>query len=97
MFLEPRAHEQNTSYVLIQKSLEVAESQGACLMNLGANAGLKNDANSGLAKFKRKWSTKTCTSYFCGKILDKHLYETLSRKHVSKVEFFPQYRAPDAG
>lgn len=70
-------------------------SDKARYLNLGAAAGASVEltASNGLAKFKRGWSTDTCTNYFCGRILDPVAYAKLVHdKKAEAASFFPAYR-----
>jgi hypothetical protein len=64
-------------------------------VDLGSSAGLEQ-ADDGLARFKRGWSTDRRWAYLCGRILDPLRYRALLERHhaVDCLEYFPAYRAP---
>jgi lipid II:glycine glycyltransferase (peptidoglycan interpeptide bridge formation enzyme) len=62
-------------------------------LNLGAGAGLINNTQDGLSKFKQGWSTDTRTAYLCGRIFNKGKYwEIVKAKKISNTGYFPTYR-----
>jgi len=95
MFLDPRAHRQNTSYALIHATLEALEARGLTHANLGGAAGHDDAARDGLARFKAGWTTQTRSALICGKVLDAARYDTLAGD-AGPGGFFPAYRAPGA-
>ncbi|MFZ5964885.1 GNAT family N-acetyltransferase [Thalassococcus sp. BH17M4-6] len=96
MFLDPRAHRQNTSYALIHATLEELEARGLHHANLGGAAGHDDAARDGLARFKKGWTTDTRSALICGKVLDAARYRDLCGGAVPTGGFFPAYRAPGA-
>ena len=67
-------------------------------LSLGGGAGLQEDTDSGLMRFKRGWSTGTRSSYFCGRILDRDAYARLVRENaVTAHGYFPDYRKGEFG
>lgn len=88
----PRGYELHVSYGLKLFILQyfIGKVRWA---NLGAAPGLKAQADNGLARFKRGWSSETRTAYFCGKILHPAAYQELVRATRSDgARFFPAYR-----
>src|SRR5262249_25176373 len=65
------------SFALFSHSIEYFAQQGIAWLNLGAAAGVDADAESGLNRFKRGWSTGTRTAYFCGRIFDQKRYQEI--------------------
>jgi hypothetical protein len=64
---------------------------------LGAGAGVDPREPSGLAAFKRGWSTGTRTAYLGGRIFDPATYAALtSARAPSGTGYFPAYRDPRA-
>lgn len=61
-------------------------------LGLGSNAGAANDADDGLARFKRGWSTGMKTVYLCGRVLDRERYRVLCGSDAPNGDFFPAYR-----
>lgn len=81
------------SFALFWFALEYFKEFGLNWLNLGAGAGLKDNKNDGLARFKYGWSTGTRTAFFCGHIFDRKKYfEIVKAKSVSVEDYFPAYR-----
>jgi hypothetical protein len=88
----PRGYELHVSYGLKLFILQYFTGK-VRWVNLGATPGLNAQADNGLARFKRGWSSETRTAYFCGKILDPAVYRELVRATRSEdARFFPAYR-----
>jgi hypothetical protein len=85
-------YELMASYALYQSALESFAGQVRWL-NFGAGAGLSEDAEDGLTRFKRGWATDTRTAYLCGRIVDPVRYtRLLTEKGVTDNDYFPAYR-----
>ena len=69
---------------------------GAELLNFGGGAGAGDDADDGLAAFKRGFSNASAPAYICGAILDKTKYDELvaHRAVAAHETYFPAYRTP---
>jgi hypothetical protein len=65
-------------------------------VNFGGGAGIGDEPGDGLAQFKRGFSNVMAKSYICGAILDRNVYERLSRTQGRSSDdgFFPAYRTP---
>ena len=62
-------------------------------LNFGAGAGVHDDSNGGLTRFKRGWATEKLTAYFCGRIFDVAAYERIAlAKGKQNSPYFPAYR-----
>lgn len=60
---------------------------------LNQGAGTSSDASDGLSRFKQSFSTGTRTAFFCGRIINRDLYEELSRGPAATgTGYFPAYR-----
>jgi hypothetical protein len=82
------------SFALFSAAIQYFESQPLRWLSFGGGAGLRDDANDGLAAFKRGWASDTRMSYFCGRILNKPAYERLAQaRGVPDTDYFPVYRA----
>ena len=82
------------SFALFDFAIEYFTASGLQWLSLGAGAGVKGDADDGLSRFKRGWSTSSRTAYFCGRIFDQDHYAQLIRqKQIPSSRFFPLYRA----
>jgi hypothetical protein len=66
-------------------------------LDFGGVPGSRDDAESGLAQFKRGWANTTRWSYFCGRILDPASYNDIVSKNGIEGAHFPAYRAGDFG
>ncbi len=66
------------------------------VINIGGGAGFADNANDGLARFKRGFSNDTTLSYICGTVIDSNRYTELvqERGTIECPSFFPAYRAP---
>lgn len=73
-------------------------SDKARWLNFGGGAGLKSDGTDGLSMYKCGRSTETRTSYVCGRIFDREIYEEiLKAKGVATTDYFPAYRKGEFG
>jgi hypothetical protein len=67
-------------------------------LNLGGGAGTTSDGTDGLSMYKRGWSTKTRTAYFCGRIFNRQRYaEIVKAKDIAATHYFPAYRKGEFG
>jgi hypothetical protein len=90
----PRGYALRASYATKWEVLRHFSDKAAWL-HLSGNAGTSGaDASrDGLTQFKCGWATGTRKAYFCGKILDRVVYERLVRERNAAAEtFFPAYR-----
>lgn len=90
-------YELEASFALFWRVLEHFANQGLRWLNLGAGAGLANQAD-GLTRFKRGWATGTRPAYFCGRIFDRLKYdEALRARNIGLSDYFPGYRKGEFG
>lgn len=84
------------SFALFWKSIEQFRAAGVRWLDLGGTAGV-HDADDGLARFKRGWSSGSRTAYLCGRVLDRERYDALVHAagggRADGNGFFPAYRA----
>ncbi|KAA3617586.1 MAG: GNAT family N-acetyltransferase [Calditrichaeota bacterium] len=85
-------YKNNASFGIFFKAISDFADLGKKWLNLGSGAGLKS-TEDGLTRFKKGWATDTRTAYFCGKILDKEIYNKLSKGANPDSGFFPLYRS----
>jgi len=86
-----QGYRKSASFGILLKAILDFRQQGYKWLNLGGGAGLQEQPNDGLIRFKRGWANTMKTAWFCGKILDREAYATLT--HDSrKNNFFPAYR-----
>ncbi|HYU99855.1 MAG TPA: GNAT family N-acetyltransferase [Pyrinomonadaceae bacterium] len=86
------------SFGIFSRAIELFRADGLRWLDLGAGAGLANDAQDGLSRFKRGWSTGTRTAYLCGRILNRRRYAEIVRaKDVAATNYFPAYRTGEFG
>jgi hypothetical protein len=91
-------YELRASFALFWRAIELFRADGLRCLDLGAGAGLANDAQDGLSRFKKGWSTDTRTAYLCGRILDQPRYaEIVKVKGVAPTNYFPAYRKGEFG
>lgn len=76
------------SYALYDAA--VAHFACARRFDLGAGAGLEDDPDDGLARFKRGFANATATAWLCGAVLDAERYAALTGGR--RTGFFPAYR-----
>jgi hypothetical protein len=65
---------------------------GVDRIDLGAGAGLLDDPEDGLARFKRGFANAEAQALICGAVLDRQRYGALTRGRGAS-DFFPAYRA----
>ena len=70
--------------------------RNAEIVNFGGGAGVEDNAEDGLAQFKRGFGNAQARSYICGAILDRSNYArlTTARNRLLPTDYFPAYRAP---
>lgn len=92
-------YELRASFALFRHALSHFADAGLAWLSFGAGAGLAGDAEDGLSRFKRGWSTETRTAYFCGRVFDRRRYEELSRARgiAADTRYFPAYRTGEFG
>ncbi len=62
-------------------------------LDFGGAPGIEGNGDTGLARFKRGWSSGTRPAYFCGRIFNPEAYMAIAKmKNVSDVAYFPIYR-----
>jgi len=62
-------------------------------IDFGGGAGLQDDPDNGLSRFKRGFANRTGMAYLCGKILNPEQYETLcATTGTAGNTYFPAYR-----
>ena len=90
-------YELEASFALFRHVLDHFANRGMRWLNLGAGAGLANEAD-GLTRFKRGWATGTRPAYFCGRIFDRLKYEeAMNARHIEPSDYFPAYRKGEFG
>ena len=86
------------SFALFWSAIEYFSDMGLQWLSLGAGAGLKNEADDGLSRFKRGWSTGEKTAYFCGRIFNPARYRQITEaRGLVDATYFPAYRAGEFG
>jgi hypothetical protein len=89
----PAGYEMGSSFALFWRLIEHLRDRGLRWINLGAGAGIGDDATDGLTRFKRGWSTGTRTAYFCGRVFDRPAYDRIVKiKGIADTAYFPAYR-----
>jgi len=90
-----RAARLHTGAAMYHVALERLEARGCRMVSLGGGAGLANDPEDGLYRFKKRWATEARTTYLGGAVLDPDAYAALSAASgCAAGDFFPAYRAP---
>ena len=88
-----RGYQLGAAFALLQTAID-SFADRARWLSLGAGAGLSDDPEDGLGRFKRGWASETRTAYFGGRILQPDRYAELCRvAPPSEHPYFPAYRA----
>jgi hypothetical protein len=86
-------YQSRASFALFRHALDYFSASGLRYASLGAGAGLDTDADDGLSRFKRGWSTSVRPTYLCGRIFDRQRYHHLVRaRNIGDTLYFPAYR-----
>lgn len=81
------------SYLLYDVAIQYFDD--AETIDFGGSAGIADDPDSGLARFKRGFSNASKPAFLCGKILNADRYQEICARHcASGSSYFPAYRAP---
>ncbi|MEM8488061.1 MAG: GNAT family N-acetyltransferase [Bacteroidota bacterium] len=81
------------SFGIFQQAFADFSAAGLSVVNLGGGAGLEENADDGLTRFKRGWASTTAPAYLCGRILDHEAYQKLlAEMPAGQDNFFPAYR-----
>lgn len=94
----PRGYQIKASYGIYWTALKYLGSHGIHFYDVGGAAGMKENAEDGLSRFKKGWSNSRSMTYFCGRIFDREKYEQLVKiKGVTPTDYFPAYRQGEFG
>jgi hypothetical protein len=92
------AYKHRSSYGIYWMSLQYLMERGIRYFDLGAAAGVGNDAEDGLANFKIGWSNDSRTVYLCGSVFDYAKYsEIVTANGIPVIDYFPAYRNGEFG
>jgi hypothetical protein len=84
------------SFALFWRMLEHFTAAGLAALDLGGGAGLRQDEEDGLTRFKRGWSTGTRKAWLVGRIFDHEAYAALTRgRSTGEASYFPAYRSEE--
>ena len=64
---------------------------GECVIDFGGGAGTASSEDDGLAAFKRGFANGERRNFLCGRVLDRAVYDQLSRGREAD-DYFPAYR-----
>ncbi|MFK7849129.1 MAG: GNAT family N-acetyltransferase [Rhodothermales bacterium] len=84
------------SFGIFQVAIRDFSAEGFEYLNMGGGAGVQENADDGLTRFKRGWASESRPAYLCGKILNQDAYRHLVNRHISSGNlngFFPAYRS----
>lgn len=82
------------SYGLIWSAVEYFSELKLKWINLGGGAGINNEGTDGLTLFKRRWSSGTKTTYFCGRVFQPQIYADINLMTGNQCNnYFPSYRS----
>lgn len=94
---DTRGYAAYASYALMQYAIEYFRDRCLRELTLGAGVGHEDRQDSGLARFKRGWSSTTRQVYFCGRIMNRRRYDELAASRgEADSDFFPAYRKGDS-
>jgi hypothetical protein len=86
-------YKHNASFGIYWMALKYLKEHKIRFFDLGASAGIDENAKDGLARFKAGWSNESRTVYFCGRILENQKYTTIcQQKNIGITDYFPAYR-----
>ena len=89
----PNGYNLRAGYGIDMELIRYLSINGLRYFDHGAGAGIINNTQDGLSKFKKGWSTETRTAYLCGRIFDKKKYlEITTSKNIVNTKYFPAYR-----
>jgi hypothetical protein len=93
--LTPKGYELGASHAILWTAIQHL-AKYVRLINFGGGTSINQENPSGLDKFKQGWSNTVSTSHFCGKILNKAVYNQLaSQINIDNINWFPVYRTDD--
>lgn len=88
-----QGYDLRASFALFSKAIEYFSEAGLRWLSLGGGAGVSGSGTDGLSRFKQGWSTGSRTAYFCGRILNRAMYDRLVEKRkIPATQYFPAYR-----
>lgn len=91
----PEGYRLGASYLLDWQTIEALRGR-VHRIDWGGTAGLLDDADNGLARYKRGWATHHAPTFLLGAIFDRPAYQTLSSRCQTTVnDFFPTYRGDE--
>ena len=89
----PRGYKIRASYGIYWTALKYLADQGIKYYDMGGGAGIKEDLEDGLNKFKAGWSNDRRMVYLCGRVLNDKKYEFIcQQRKINKGDYFPVYR-----
>lgn len=87
-------YELRASFALFWRAIDCFGERGLKWLSLGAGAGITDEQEDGLTRFKSGWSKTTLPVFVCGRIQNRAEYERLSRAtDAGGSAYFPRYRA----
>jgi hypothetical protein len=88
----------SASFGMFWMTLKYLKEREIRYFDLGAAAGIEENPQDGLARFKRGWSNDCRTNYFCGRIFDDERYAEIVRANsIGATDYFPAYRKGEFG
>jgi hypothetical protein len=87
-------YKHGASFGIYWVTLQYLKELNIQYFDLGAAAGLEENAQDGLTKFKMGWSNDSRMVYLCGRIFDRHMYDLICKQNRKEnMDYFPAYRA----
>lgn len=87
-----QGYRSHAAYGLFWFAIDHFRRLGLKWLNLGAGAGVTENIDDGLSRFKRGWASGTKTAYLCGRICNRAAYALLAARASTASGFFPAYR-----
>lgn len=89
----PIGYKINASYGIYWEALKYLQRHSIRFYNMGGGAGIKENIEDGLSRFKAGWSNCQRTVYLCGRVFDRQKYVSICEQYeIYKVDYFPAYR-----
>lgn len=89
----PTGYALGASHALFMESLAYFAWRRCRFAALGAGAGLSARPDDGLTRFKEGWANSTRSAWFCGRVLNRSLYDRcIAHCDSPRFDYFPAYR-----
>ena len=87
-------YKHSASYGIFWMTLKYLAEQKVRYLDLGGTAGIKENAQDGLSRFKAGWSNESRIVYLCCRVFNQQKYESVCRQiKIANDDYFPAYRS----